>query len=266
MSKKYIGRTLAYKRFHSAIWKTQSLLQLGVVGIDEKVQKDYSILLKKFEHVKGIPGPKPKNYTPQVESKKTDDGHVELSVDPRTALFIKKAIEADKKRHDELRFFLYSNIFVSVWGAFETYNQMLFEELLLKKPEMLKSKETIPLEDIIQYREKIVEHLVERQIEIIGHFKIDELTAYYKKKVNLNLDKVQLEKIKEYYLVRNIIAHKSGIVRSSQIPKLPAGIKVVGDEIQIPEPYLNRMIESIEKTVTEIEKHINCKFYNTPAS
>ncbi|MCF6260714.1 MAG: hypothetical protein L3J98_11245 [Gammaproteobacteria bacterium] len=257
----YIGKTLAYKRFNIALWKTESLLELGVVGINDKVEEGYTDLLEKFVDVKGIPGPKPKKHEPKIESKKTEDGKIELSLDARTAQFLKNLLEEDKKRHDELRFFLYSNIFISVWGALETYSQMLFEELLSKKPEMLKSNEVMLIKDVVSNRASIIEYLVERQVEAIGHFSVDELISYYKKKVNYSASAAQSKKMKDYYFVRNVIAHKSGIIRESQRSKLPAGVKVIKDEIQISEVFLRRTIKDMKNFVKNIEMTIEEKFY-----
>lgn len=260
----YLGVTLAYRRFSMTTWKTESLLDLGVVGINEKVDGTYTDLLGKLEDVKGVPGPKPKSYEPQFETKKSKDGNIELTMDARSANFIKNAIEADRKRHDDLRFFLYSNIFVSVWGAFETYSQMLFEEILSSKPEMLKSNEVITLNDVVSNRSSIVEMLVEKQVETIGHFKIDDLLKYYKKKVNYSPTPLQTRKIRDYYFVRNVIAHKSGILRESQRGKLPSGVKVSSDEIQLSEAFLKRAIKDIEKIVKDIELVIEDKFFKKP--
>ncbi|MFM5619798.1 hypothetical protein ACET62_07220 [Aeromonas veronii] len=257
----YAGKTLGYRRFKDAMWKTENLLELGVVGINRKVDGDFGTLIEKFGDVKGIPGPTPKSYKPKITKNKTDDGLIELELDDRSAIFIKKILENDQQRHDKLRFFLYSNILVSVWGAFETYIQMLFEELLTKKPEMLKSKETILLEDIISNKENIIGYLVERQIEAIGHFKVEELISYLKKKLNFTLTPTETNHIKEVYFIRNIIAHKSGIVRSSQTSKIPKGIKVKSNELEISITYLKRAIKLIEKVSMSIEETVEAKFY-----
>ena len=52
--KEYQGKTLAFKRFKNMLWKTEKLLDLGVVGIDETVQKEISPLLEKFKGIKGV--------------------------------------------------------------------------------------------------------------------------------------------------------------------------------------------------------------------
>ncbi|MNZ40213.1 hypothetical protein D3C78_577250 [compost metagenome] len=257
----YSGKTLGYKRFKDAMWKTEKLLELGVVGINKEVDVTFGTLIDKFGDIKGIPGPTPKSYKPEITANKTDEGLIELALDDRSAIIIKKILENDQQRHDELRFFLYSNILVSVWGAFETYIQMLFEELLTKKPEMLKSKETILLEDIISNKENIVNYLVERQIETIGHFKVEDLISYLKKKINFTLTPTETKNIKEVYFIRNIIAHKSGIVRMSQISKLPKGIKVKSNELEIPIAYLKKVIKLIKKVSKSIEETVEDKFY-----
>ncbi|NWB41628.1 hypothetical protein HX815_15050 [Pseudomonas sp. E6002] len=259
---KYLGKTLAYSRFKLTTWKTESMLSLGVVGIDEKITNSYSGLLNKFDGIKGVPGPKPKDYKPQVSSERMEDGDILVTLDDRAAAFLKKVLLNDKKRHDDLRFFLYSNIFVSVWGSFETYTQMLFEELLQKKPEMLKSKETMLLDDIITHRNNIIPHLIERQVEAIGHFKIDDLLSYINKKINVTLEPADSKHIKDLYTIRNIIAHKSGLVRESQIKKIPAGVKVIGGELRISEAYLKKMIKFMEKIVAMIERAVDDKFFH----
>lgn len=261
IKEEYSGKTIAFKRFSNSIWNIRRLLELGVVGIDAKLEKSYGTLLEKFKDAKGVPGPRPKNYQPDISTKRLEDGGISMTLDLRTANLVKMAIEMDRRRHDDLRYFLYSNICVSVWAAFETYSQMLFEEILKKRPEMLKSKEQITVESVVSNGAGIIEYLIERQVEAIGHFKVSDLLGYYKSKINYSPSHVVVGKINDYYFIRNVIAHKSGIVRKSQLDKLPKGVKCVGDEIQISEAFLKSMIKVMVGVSTAIEKIVEKKFY-----
>jgi hypothetical protein len=258
----FVGRTLAYRSFKNTIWKTEKLLELGVVGIDQAM-KGNEVILTKLKAVKKPRGRVPKSHQASATDLVLPDGRIATTFDPVTSATMAWAVGHYNKKHSELKYFLNSNIFASVWASFETYNQMLFEELLTKKPEMLKSKELISIENVVNNRINIVEFLVERQVETIGHFNVKELFEYLKIKVNYVPNSRLLNVLNDYYFIRNLIAHKSGIVRKSQLAKLPSGVRCLKGELQISSVYLQSMVKKIDLVVTAIEKMTVEKFFES---
>lgn len=256
------GRSSAYRNFSDNMWKTKLLLDVGLSGLTEKL-KELDTLLEKVKDAKGTPGPMPRNYEPLIERKELrDKGKVEISMDMRSAWIIRRTLEKSRAKHTALRFHFYSILTVSIWGAFETYLVTLFEELYKRKPEILKSEESLTFRDALDYRENIVELLIEKQLDKIGHLNLKEMLKYLNDKINFNFSVAKQQSLSDYYLIRNIIAHNSGIVQSSIHAKLPNSIVVKGGQLQITKAFLEGMLKNMESNVRDIEKFISAKFYS----
>jgi hypothetical protein len=261
--RRYTGTTRAYKRFHQNTWRISELLDTGLLGLSGK-QDTLDALVGKLADAKGIRGPRPKDYEPCVEVNRKEEGDglpVEIKLDPRSALLLKRAVIRSRTEHGKIRYHLYSILAVSVWGAFETYLTMLFEELFRKQPAMLKSSETLTFEDAVNRRDDILEHLIDRNLDKIGHFTFKETVKHLKDKLNFGFSNAQRTRLEELYLIRNIVAHNSGVVRNDLKAKLPASVSVEENEIRITKGFLEDMIVAIEQSVTSIEKHVERAFY-----
>lgn len=233
------------------------MIDLGVVGIDDKLNNTIHPLSKKFESIKGRPGPIPKNYSPDIKSSRPPDfqdkDSITFEMDERSAFILKGVIESHKKKHNELKYFFYANLATSLWASFETYNTVLFEQIFKEKPEILKSSEQITIKEAIENKENIVDFLAERQLDIIGHFKLKEIVEYYKKRTGIDISNAHIRRLEKYYLLRNLIAHKNGLVREKQKIKVQEDLRIVGDEIRISKTFLLRMAATLDSTVRNIE-------------
>lgn len=237
------------------------MIDFGVVGIDAELEKKIQPILAKFETVKGIRGRRPKDHKPLFKKTNEASGEMTFEVDIRSAALIKKAIEAYYKRHDDLRYYFYGNLAVSLWAAFETYNAVVFEELFRRRPEMLKSSEQITVKEAVENSSDVIEFLIERQLENIGHFKLKEIAEYYKKKTGIEISDARYKRLDVYYLVRNLIAHKNGVLRPRQKIKVSKDIYVVGDEVRVSRTFLLRMANLIESTVKFLEANVSEKYF-----
>jgi hypothetical protein len=193
----HIGSTRAYKRFRKNTWRIRELLNMGLLGLSGK-QESVDVLVDKFAGVKGIRGPRPKGFEPNVVVSRKKEGiafPVEIQMDPRSALLLKKAVASFRTEQNKVRYHLYSILAVSVWGAFETYLTMLFEELFHKQPALLKSNETLTFEDAVNRRSDILEHLIDRNLDKIGHFTLKENIKYLKDKLNLSFSNARRSRL-----------------------------------------------------------------------
>lgn len=89
---KFQGKTKAYHQFADILWRSRTLVDLGVVGIDMKLEEQINPLIEKFSDVHGIRGRRPKEHQPHVKSKKGDGESIHLEFDQRTAFHVKQAI------------------------------------------------------------------------------------------------------------------------------------------------------------------------------
>ena len=157
--------TNAHRRFNILIDRTEKLIELGGIGIDQDVKKAQEIL-DKFKDIKGKPGRQPKNYEPELKVEKIKGSkNINLTFDDRTGFTLKKAIEFGVAYTEELHNHRFSIYLVYVWGAFETYLVMMFEELFNKKTNMLKSNETITYNDLVDNKEDIISFLIAGYID-----------------------------------------------------------------------------------------------------
>ena len=138
---------------------------------------------------------------------------------------------------------------------------MLFEELFVKRPQLLSSNETITLQEAIEHRGEVVEYLASRQLERFGRLSFGETTKYLKERLNYSMSATSERQLSAYYVVRNIVAHNTGRLRSGQAKALPTGISAADDELRVTKAGLVRMLDSIAKTSRSIERHVEHKFF-----
>ena len=265
-NQKFQGKTDAYSKFSDLLWRSRILIDLGTIGIDRELQEKIDPLLAKFASVKGIRGRKPTNYKPIATSTKTSENEFSLELDARSAHFVKQLIEANRKRHDDLRYFHYSNLAVALWASFETYNITLFEQLYRERPELLKSSEQIQVKDAVEHHQSMLDYLIERQLDAMGHLKLKDIIDYYKKRIGIEISPARVKKLEKYYFLRNVVAHKTGLVRPTQKLKAQNDFHIVDDEIRVSKTFLLNMASLLEITVRFIEMKVIEKFYKTAPS
>lgn len=254
--------TIAYNRFELTLQRTSSILESGIIGVDHNLTK-INLVLDKFVEVKGVPGKYKKDYKPNVKIEKDKDGDTfRMSMDPRSAYLAKQAMTFYSKDVESIKNHLYSILLVYVWGAFETYCTMAFEELFNKTNEMLKSGETITYANAIDNKNGIQVFLIQKELEKIGHFPIDKLFEYLNSKINFSFSQTRQNNLKNIYFLRNIIAHNTGVINSKSRKSLPKGIKVVSEEIVITKKNLDFAQNTIQQSVQILEKFIMKKFFN----
>lgn len=258
--RKYQGKTKAYLRFNESLWRTSELLDASVHGLTEK-QKSFDAILAKFDKLKPIRGPIPKGHKPTISHSRLKSGSIRLVIDDRTASHLKKVLELSISKRQTLRFHLYSILAVSIWGAFETYVTMLLEELYQKRPELLKSSEPITQAEAIDNREDVISFIAERQLEKVGHFTLVDTIEYLQKRLGTTVPSARRARLEEFYLVRNIIAHNTGLPRPRLLNSLPKELSVSKGELRVTKEYLKGMVNVIRASVIKIERQIDKKFF-----
>jgi hypothetical protein len=260
----YTGVTRAFGRFRQHYWRTETLLNAAISGLEED-RKPLEGLAEKFSGVKAPRGKIPKDYKPSIETTKDKGGKLEVSLDLRTAAIFKKAVLKQLGAHKQLHYHHYSILTVSIWGSFETYIYMLFEELYEKQPLMLRTSEQITYSEAISHKGNIRKYLAEKSLEKVGRFTLLDTLSYLSEKINFKYTGWRKRSLEDIYLMRNIIAHNSGILRSGQEKQLPQGVTTKDGELRISKSYLKRIHSSVKASITLLEKHVEKKFYQPKA-
>jgi hypothetical protein len=258
----YAGVTRAYSRFKEHYWRTEQLLSAGIAGLDE-IRKPIENLLSQFEGATPPKGRRSKKYEPEIETKRTDDGVLRIvSMDMRSASFIKKAILHNLDQHKDLHYHYFSILAVSIWGSYETYIYMLFKELFRKQPRMLKTNENLSYKDALENKDKIEQYLSDKTLLKIGLFSLNESLIFLHEKFNFKFSSRRESNLHRIYLIRNIIAHNSGVLRSGQERDIPKEVSIKNGEIRISKTYLKRMHSTIRTSIELLEHHVENKFFH----
>ncbi len=254
--------TKAYGRFKQHYWRTEQILDAVTSGL-ENSRKPLERVFDKFKTVPTPKGRPPKNYKPVIKATNNNDGEggVTFEIDDRSASLMKKVISWQLGQHKELDYHHFSILAVSIWGSYETYIYMLFEELFAKQPRMLKTKESITYNDAFDNRNNIEQYLAEKTLEKIGNFNLNDSLSYLEEKLNFKFTTRRENNLRNIYLIRNIIAHNSGILRPGQDKQLPKELSVKDRELRIPKTYLKRIHSTIKTSIDILEKHIDEKFF-----
>ena len=245
-------------------WKSELLLEAGLSGLNERSEK-HKEFLSAFAHFKSPPGKAPKSYRPQIEVEDVDEKKVALTLDDRTGVRLRKHFSHFKKHHDELRFHLYAILMVSTWGSFETYLYGLFEELYQIQPKLLISNETCTFKEIVSHFDSPVTLLINKQLRKIGRFSASDALEYLKTKLKYQPSANSVRKLEDLYLIRNILAHNSGVVSPPSATKLAKEIAVVDSTLRISKNNLRTSIKTIRSAVTAIERLVDRKFFQKNA-
>ncbi|MES2837054.1 MAG: hypothetical protein V4667_06005 [Bacteroidota bacterium] len=255
-------KTIAFIRFTSIIHRTDKLIEACHKGIEHDLKIQEGIINKL--NIKGLPGKKPKNHETVFKvSKRHPDGTFSLSMDERSAFLVKKTMTDSKKLTEELNNHFYSIMLAYTWASFETFLIMLFEELYTKKPEMLKINTLVTYKEVLENEKQILNYLIQKELETIGHFSVEKYIEYLDKKINLILPEKNKVRLRQLYALRNIIAHNTGIVNNRTRKEISLDVRIKNNEVLISKTYLLKESAFIKTIVQTIERHIHKKFKNS---
>lgn len=102
--------------------------------------------------------------------------------------------------------------------AFLWYISNMTQRVLLKRPQMLKTKEQIRIEEIVEFssRSELVKFLVDRRVSRLAFGGLQEIETYLQDTLGIDLfsDNLQRDRVRFFVEVRNINAHNRGRANS----------------------------------------------------
>ncbi|MRV75545.1 hypothetical protein GJ700_27890 [Duganella sp. FT92W] len=134
----------------------------------------------------------------------------ELDVSDRVAaLMLKFAIPVKQQS------FMAEMSLVYVISRLEAFLKDYAREMLLARPEMLRSSNQMSCEEVLSYRSMaaVREALANREADGLGRGSIDDIAVYFEKKANISLSNFDAwEAIREHVYRRNLVVHNRGFV------------------------------------------------------
>jgi hypothetical protein len=130
---------------------------------------------------------------------------------------------------------------------FLTYLSQLLALLFRTRPETLRSREAVQLDEVLAYdsMQSLIEALAERKVDRLAYLGMRELTDDLSEKLGFNLFERpdDLERAVEIIEIRNVIVHNRGAVNRRFLSRLPAYPAEEGELISL----------TIERVLSELE-------------
>lgn len=153
---------------------------------------------------------------------------------------------------------------IYLFSIFEAFNKDFFREILLERPEIMKSKtKNINYEEIINLAsiQEIHKWLVTKEIDGIGYMNIDDFGNFLKNKFNIDLKEYPYwDELREQYYRRNIIVHNSGKISELYIDKMSLNLSDIGKKLEVDFDYIQNCFLKIHDALTYIASKVFEKF------
>jgi hypothetical protein len=237
----------SYRLFlHTATSQLQEILKWSLVGLHEGKKQPERILGKIDRAVKGLAPLEEEDTEPKYTIRLNYD-QVEL-----LTLVLTRA----KEKHDRLSFYLHSVLLIALWSSFEAYLQGVIAEFFVSNNLELASDKQFSARELLENSRSVIDHLIEREITDFGHFSLDGMAKYVKSRLKYDFHSEEMSLLQGLYFLRNIAAHNSGFIRTSQRNVLPTGVAVYQDQIEIPKAYLDDAITRTVALVRRMDRHL----------
>ncbi|MCO5065450.1 MAG: hypothetical protein M9924_13700 [Rhizobiaceae bacterium] len=108
------------------------------------------------------------------------------------------------------------NLVTGTADSFLWYLSNIIQDCIKKRPELLRSSETIKIDDLMQFRTKsdLVEYLIDRKVNDLSYGGLRKMEQYFQERlgVDLFLDSNTRDMLNLFIEVRNIYVHNRGFV------------------------------------------------------
>ncbi|YCA42819.1 hypothetical protein M1E11_18715 [Bacillus sp. JZ8] len=236
-----MDKTKAFDRFQVTHQRTKAILSVSRMGME-------GILKIVQDAREELGGMKPGEDPEEIDIDTYEQMHRDVN------LFHNEHIILDK--------YIYSILTVFAWGTLETYLYQVFLELFREKPFMLKTnKINFNAKEILDNMEDPSSLVINKEMNRVGHFKLNDWQKYLDQMLKYKIGKDTFKELKGIYLIRNIVAHNTGIVRPDQRDDIPSELEVINGEIVVTQRFLHKSMETILSTVKPIDEHIIKKYY-----
>lgn len=153
--------------------------------------------------------------------------------------------------------------YVYLIALFDAYLSDVLEEVMLFRPELLRSKKQLTYEKILEIGnfEKLVEYLVKREINELSYKSIRDQTDFYRERFGLVIEEsgVSVEQLIELRASRNLFVHGNGIVNHIYLDQVVDSRYVAGDVLIMDIDYFKSSFDKIKMLADYIAEWIITK-------
>lgn len=154
--------------------------------------------------------------------------------------------------------------FVYLVALFDAYLIDVFYQVILHRPEILKSGKQLTYEKLLDFpsREAMIEFLAKRELNELSYKPLGEQVRYYEDRFGVSLEAsgTPTELLVQIRATRNLLVHNNGVVNHIYLEQLPASRARLGARVKVSFEYLSMAVSALGKVsdhvaATLIKKH-----------
>lgn len=155
-------------------------------------------------------------------------------------------------------------IYVRAIDNFTTYFKDILAEVVLNKPEILKSKETERLDFILSFEsnESLIKGIAEKKIEELFYKGIVDKEKYFSERLGIKIFKDEIEKNDINMLIkqRNLVVHNRGKISKEFVHDFPNNNLEVGHTFQFEYDYVSKINTFLNNYLIDLDIELETKF------
>jgi hypothetical protein len=171
--------------------------------------------------------------------------------------------------HDVLSMLTREMIFCRTVNIFLTYLSDIAAEIVIAKPEILKSDEHLKYKDILSFdnMEDLISFLAEKKISDLSYAGIKILDEFFRSrlKIDIFIDDKERDFVGFAIEVRNIFTHNYGRVNSIFTKRIPESNLRVGEQFAVDKNTLNQVEHALRSAVSRLDQQAVAKFSLPPS-
>ena len=156
---------------------------------------------------------------------------------------------------------------------FISYFKDILSEVVIKNPNILKSKEQESLEFILSFNslKDLHQAIIEKKLESLFYKGFEDIKKYFQDRLGIELFENKSDYVNANFTIkaRNIIVHNRGIVNKSFANEFPAANVSIGQSLTIDFELISKTNVQLNNWISEIDEKIASKFdltrYTNPA-
>lgn len=154
--------------------------------------------------------------------------------------------------------------FVYLVALFDAYLFDVFYEVILHRPEVLKSGKQLSYEKALDFpsREALVEFLAKRELHELSYKSLREQVKYYEDRFGVSFEESgpSTDLLIHFRATRNLLVHNNGVVNHIYLEQLPSSRAKLGASVKVTFDYFSMAVGALGRVsdylaATLIHKH-----------
>jgi hypothetical protein len=163
----------------------------------------------------------------------------------------------------------HANAIFQIWLAraidnYMVYMSELLAEILDQRPEVLRSSEKVPVDEVLSYpsKEAFIKALAEKRVNNWNSDGVKKISEKFRENMSFELfnSHEQLSRVVEAVAIRNAIVHNRGVVDREFLRRVPGSVCAVGQQVPLTEMYVFGVMTMLEQSVADIDGRAIAKF------